>query len=388
MSMKNNLNGLLTLLVLTAIGFQGCTDTTTEEETMTTIDVGAYGAVQGWLKPFQEEGFAWGGNSGVYAESPDRIFIIQRGETRLPTPIPEGFEGWAGSVGINALRQPDLRTWQNVIFTVNREGEVTDVWDQWDHLFADLNGPGPHRVRISPYDPDRHVWVVDETGHRIFVFSNDGEKLVRTYGERDVSANDQTHLGQPQDVAFLPDGRTLLADGLENKRVIILDENGDYQSEFGKSGTEELGEFAEVHALALGPDGLLFVADRQRGVHVFQQSYDLNRDYHPEFEPIALWEDFALALDLHATEEALWVSEVNPAAGLPRIIKLDFEGNHLYEWDLPTEGPSRFIESHSFAVDSESNLYLSDNQNARTHKFMPRDDADPNLQVKPAIVPE
>ena len=47
-----------------------------------------------------------------------------------------------------------------------------------------------------------------------------------------------------------------------------------------------------------------------------------------------------------------------------------------------------FIESHSFAVDSESNLYLSDNQNARTHKFIPRDDADPNLQVKPAIVPE
>ena len=93
MSMKNNLNGLLTLLVLTAVGFQGCTDTATEEKTMTMIDVAAYGAVQGWLKPFQEEGFAWGGNSGVYAESPDRIFIIQRGETRLPTPIPEGFEG-------------------------------------------------------------------------------------------------------------------------------------------------------------------------------------------------------------------------------------------------------------------------------------------------------
>lgn len=386
MSMKNNLNGLLTLLVLTATGFQGCTDTTTEEETMTTIDVGAYGAVQGWLKPFQEEGFAWGGNSGVYAESPDRIFIIQRGETRLPTPIPEGFEGWAGSIGINALFSADLRTWQNVIFTVNRNGEVTDVWDQWNHLFADLDGPGPHRIRINPYDPDRHVWVVDETGHRIFVFSNDGKELVRTYGERDVSANDQTHLGKPQDVAFLPDGRTLIGDGLENKRVIILDEDGNYQSEFGESGTG-LGQFAEVHGLALGPNGLLFVADRQRGVHVFRQSYDPARDYHPEFEPVTLWEGFALALDLHVTEEALWVSEVNPGERLPRLIKLDFEGNRLYEWDLPTEGPSRFIESHSFAVDSEGNLYLSDNQNARTHKFIPRETADPNQQLQPGFVP-
>ena len=84
--MKNNLNGLLTLLVLTAIGFQGCTDTATEEKTMTMIDVAAYGAVQGWLKPFQEEGFAWGGNSGVYAESPDRIFIIPVSYTHLTLP--------------------------------------------------------------------------------------------------------------------------------------------------------------------------------------------------------------------------------------------------------------------------------------------------------------
>ena len=108
----------------------------------------------------------------------------------------------------------------------------------------------------------------------------------------------------------------------------------------------------------------------------------------PEFAPVTLWEGFALALDLHATEEALWVSEVNPGERLPRLIKLDFEGNRLYEWTLPTEGPSRFIESHSFAVDSERNLYLSDNQNARTHKFMPREDADPDLQLEPAIIPK
>ena len=44
-----------------------------------------YDVVANWHKPFAEEGFAFGGNSGVFAESPDRIFISQRGETRLPT---------------------------------------------------------------------------------------------------------------------------------------------------------------------------------------------------------------------------------------------------------------------------------------------------------------
>ena len=50
-----------------------------------------YDVVRGWHKPFAAPGFAFGGNSGVFAESPDRIFIAQRGEFRLPEPVPEGF---------------------------------------------------------------------------------------------------------------------------------------------------------------------------------------------------------------------------------------------------------------------------------------------------------
>ena len=52
-----------------------------------------YDVVRGWQQPFAEPGFAFGGNSGVFAESPDRIFIAQRGEFRLPDPIPSGFAG-------------------------------------------------------------------------------------------------------------------------------------------------------------------------------------------------------------------------------------------------------------------------------------------------------
>ncbi|MDB9950489.1 hypothetical protein OAD56_03710, partial [Gammaproteobacteria bacterium] len=48
-----------------------------------------------WHKPFAEPGFAFGGNSGVWAESPDRIIIAQRGETVLPYPIKDDFLGFA-----------------------------------------------------------------------------------------------------------------------------------------------------------------------------------------------------------------------------------------------------------------------------------------------------
>ena len=101
-----------------------------------------YEAVEGWLKPFADDGFAFGGNSGVFAESPDRIFVLQRGETRLPDPVPPGFEGFVGSFGINAL-SGEGRTWQNIIFVVDGDGNLIEKWDQWDHLFEGNRRAGP-----------------------------------------------------------------------------------------------------------------------------------------------------------------------------------------------------------------------------------------------------
>ena len=41
---------------------------------------GPYEAVDGWLQPFADDGYAFGSPTGVFAESPDRIFVVQRGE--------------------------------------------------------------------------------------------------------------------------------------------------------------------------------------------------------------------------------------------------------------------------------------------------------------------
>ena len=106
-------------------------------------------------------------------------------------------------------------------------------------------------VRISPYDPERRVWVVNETFHQIYVFSNDGSELLMTLGEKDVTGDDETHFGRPQDVAFLPDGRILVADGLDNHRVIIMDSEANYLSEFGGHG-DGPGQFNGIHALGIG----------------------------------------------------------------------------------------------------------------------------------------
>ena len=266
---------------------------------------------------------------------------------------------------------------------VDGDGNVLEVWDQWDHLCdSGEGGPGPPRVRISPYDPERRVWVVNETRHQIFVFSNDGSQLLMTLGEKNVGGSDQTHFGRPQDVAFLPDGRVLVADGLDNHRVVILDGQGNYLSEFGEFG-EGPGQFNGIHALAIGPDGLIFALDRANGrVQVFRLTSEASGDYHPEIDHIDVWSGFGLPLDIIVNNEHVWVSDLGPL----KLVKLDFSGNRLYTWNVSTEGPTGYLEVHTISVDSEGNLYGGDNQHGRTQKFVPKTGAAPALIIGPPFV--
>lgn len=333
-----------------------------------------YDVVSGWHEPFAEEGYAFGGNSGVFAESPDRIFIAQRGETRLPDPVPPEFDQHAGSIGLNVLTDTARRVWRNCLYTLGANGVVRELWSQWDHLCEGSDGPGPHRLRISPYDPERRVWLVHETFHQIYVFSNDGSELLATLGEKGVPGDDGTHFARPQDVAFLPDGRILVADGLDNHRVMLLDAEGRYLSEVGGFG-EAPGQFQGVHALGIGPDGLVFALDRSGGrINVFRATEDSD-----ELGFVDVWDGFRLPLDIIVNEDALWITDLGPL----RFVKLDFDGNRLYSWLVPPDLPDGYLEVHTFSVDSDGNLYGGDNQYGRTQKLVPRPDADPELLIGP-----
>lgn len=332
-----------------------------------------YDIIPAWHKPFQEPGYAFGGNSGVFAESPDRILVAMRGEARLPQPIPPEYAGYAGSIGINVLTATELRTWRNCLYALDGDGNVVENWNQWDVLCADSDGPGPHRLRISPYDPEKRVWVINETFHTIYVFSNDGSELLMTLGEKGVPGWDESHFGRPQDVAFLPDGRVLVADGLDNHRVVILDKDAKYIGEFGGFGTEP-GQFNGVHSVAAGPNNMIYALDRSGGRI---NTYRLTDD-PAVIEHVDTWGGFSLPLDMIVNEDSLWITDLNPL----RFVKLDFNGERQYSWLVEREGPTGFLEVHAFTVDSEMNLYGGDNQFGRTQKMVPKPGVDPALLIK------
>ena len=332
-----------------------------------------YDVIRGWHKPFSEPGFAFGGNSGVFAESPNRIFIAQRGETKLPDPLPPEYAGFAGSIGINVLNATERRVWRNCLYTLDGDGRVKERWTQWDYLCEGSSGPGPHRVRISPYDPEHRVWVINETFSQIYVFSNDGTKLLRTLGEKNVESSDGKHFGKPQDVAFLPDGRILVADGLDNHRVMILDRDMNYLGEFGSKGAGP-GQFNGVHAVAVGPGGRIFALDRSGNrINVFKTTADPKK-----VDFVAAWPNPGIPLDIIVNDTSVWVTSLSPL----RFINFDFNGNRLYTWLVPSALPDGYLEVHTFSVDSAGNLYGGDNQYGRTQKLVPKRGANPAQLIR------
>ena len=134
----------------------------------------------------------------------------------------------------------------NYLVVVDRNGNIIENWSQWD---STLNKP--HQVYISPYDPERHVWVVERGGGRdvnmqILKFTNDGSELVMrlvdpdhptTRAEARANPNPGPFTyGDPAVLAFLPDGSFLLGDGYWNSRIVKYNADGEYVMEWGELG--------------------------------------------------------------------------------------------------------------------------------------------------------
>ena len=64
-----------------------------EEET------GPYDVAQGWPQPLGHPGWTWGSQGGVFAETPNRMYIATRGERPIPPKAPEGYTGGYGAFG-------------------------------------------------------------------------------------------------------------------------------------------------------------------------------------------------------------------------------------------------------------------------------------------------
>ncbi|MDH3271092.1 MAG: hypothetical protein OEN56_07160 [Gemmatimonadota bacterium] len=330
---------------------------------------GAYDAVAGWWKPAPDhEGpWTWGEVSGVAVDSPDRIIVGIWGDRDMEgRPRPDG---------------------TNYLVVVNRDGDIIERWTQWDSIFNK-----PHQIYISPYDPERHVWVVERGGGRdvnmqILKFTNDGTELVMrlvdpnhptTRAEARANPNPGPYTyGDPAVLAFLPDGSFFLGDGYWHSRIVRYDADGEYVMEWGELG-DGPGQFDLVHGLAIDRERRIYVADRSNNrIQVFTEDGVFIEEWPDISDPVGVFID---------ENESVWVI----SARLNRILKYDTNGVLQYYWGAfgGTRGgfPGGMSRPHQLDVDQEGNVYVASWDGGWLDKFVPSLGADPEKLIGRGLV--
>jgi hypothetical protein len=333
----------------------------------------AYYDVQPWPAGFASPGYIRASNSAIFAESADRIYLGTRGEIRLPDPLPANFDGTIGSLSAREAGKAELR---NCLIVANAKGEILERWSQWDHLF-EVGGRGPHRIKINPHDPERHVWVVDDSGQQIYEFSHDGKQLVRALGVSGVGGNDDKHFGRPTDIAWLPDGTMFVSDGYANSRVVKLDRNGKYLASWGTKGTGP-GQFNLPHGIDVDNNRRVYVADAHNSrIQVF----DENGNFLDKWQNIWRPDYIMVSADQH-----LWIA----TGATDMMLKYDLKGKLLEAWGRPGHAPGAFHDIHGFTVDPAGTFYAAEAAGGRTQKFTPKAGADAAKLVgmAPALAPK
>ena len=340
---------------------------------------GEYTAAENWWRPAPNhtDGSYYGSASGVVADNPDRILV-----------------GITGDRNVDGERMA-----YNYVIAVNGNGDIIENWTQWDTMFA-----FPHQLYISPYDPERHIWIVERGGggdrdihEQVFKFTNDGEQLVMRLrdpnprqSEEDVRANKNPgplDFGQASTLVFFPNGDFLLGDGYQNGRIVRYSAEGEFISEFGSVGGGP-GQFELIHGVAVDREHRIYVSDRDNNrIQIFTEGGDL----------IEEWPDITGPTGIYIDErENVWVLSTT----LNQILQFNMNGDRLQNFGAYccTRGgfEGGLSRPHQMTVDQDGNVYIANFDGGQAlgqpggyvTKFTPMPGADPDMLVGGPLVLE
>ena len=237
----------------------------------------------------------------------------------------------------------------------------------------------PHGIDI---DSAGNVWVTDAVspqrtpegtrGHQVIKFSPTGELLMRL-GTPGKEGGGRDHFISPADVVVAVNGDIFVADGHNgngNNRVVKFSGDGTYQKEWGGTGSEP-GQFRTLHAIEIGPDGRLYVADRGNNRI---QIFDLEGEFIDE------WAQFGTPSGIAFDDQGrIYVSDSesddfqNP--GFEMGIRVgEYETGWvaafiLYPWGDPRD-PGGGTGAEFVAVDREGNIYGGEPRPRRIQKYV------------------
>lgn len=218
--------------------------------------------------------------------------------------------------------------------------------------------PDFRKGRPSGLGIDRHgnLIVCDSHYHCIRFYSADGKELRSIGGD--------THgFSYISDVVQDADGFLYVSEFSEYDRITKMTEDGEIVARWGKLGGEP-GNFNRARALALGPDGNLYVADAcNHRIQVLTRNGEFVRSFG---KPGSGLGELQYPYDLaFGPKGHLYVVERSNG----RIQKFSMLGESLGTWGAPGRQPGQFSDPWALAVDRKGRVHVVDTENHRVQRI-------------------
>jgi len=251
---------------------------------------------------------------------------------------------------------------QDRLFIVDYTARI-QVYDRDGHYLGptwttpDYRNGRPSGLSI---DRDGNLIVSDSHYNCFRIYAADGREL-RKFGG--TAGTQPGQLGYVSDVVQDADGYFYVTEFGENGRISKFDADGHFVKCWGSPGSEP-GQFARARALALGPDGNLYVADAcNHRIQVFSRDGALVRILGtPGSGPGELSYPYDLAFN---SKGALYVVEY----GNNRVQKFTADGKSLGCWGSGGAAPGHLAAPWALAIDSHDRVHVVDSENHRVQRI-------------------
>jgi len=220
----------------------------------------------------------------------------------------------------------------------------------------------PHGMRIDAQD---NIWITDVNENTVTKLNPQGEPVM-TLGTRGPGgdwneATGSRHFNQPVDLAIAPNGDIFVAQGhgAPDPRIFRFDKNGKLITQWSGK-VDGPAAFAFPHAIALSPQGDVYVGDRM-AMHI--QVFDRNGNYKRTIQKANLVCGFYVSKD----------KQLYMTSGFDgQIEKLDWNDGRILgiAGGGPGKGLGQFGEAHYMTMDAKGDIYVADTMNNGVQKFV------------------
>ncbi|MDD4578187.1 MAG: glycosyltransferase family 39 protein [Anaerolineaceae bacterium] len=187
-----------------------------------------------------------------------------------------------------------------------------------------------------------------------------------------IAVGGEVPFSAPRDIATAPDGSLFVADS-RNHRIVHLDATGMFLDAWGGYGNVLDGEvpgglFNEPWGVAVGPDGLVYVADTwNHRIQVFSSDGAFLRMWN-SFDVLGVvdgfWGPRGIAVD---ADNRVFVTDT----GKQRVVIFDSQGNYLTQFGSLGLEAGKLDEPVGIDIAADGRVYIADTWNYRVQVFAP-----------------